>query len=175
MAAPPFVPVDPTVKVRFYTSPDHVPAAWNPGRKGELDGRQPQGARLGFQGPDQGYALLLADRFAPSLKLQTGERLHDVVHGLLAVALRRASIFGRAPVIHDLRVAAFAWGFLHAEPPADLVAMRRRMFEGVSNVLHHYAETRAIVDLVPEATLRMTPQQVETAFPMRWKELLGVA
>jgi hypothetical protein len=47
------------------------------------------------------------------------------------------------------------------------------MFEGVSNVLHHYDESRAIVDVVPEATLRMTPQQVQAAYPERWKELIG--
>jgi len=29
-------------------------------RPAEVQGRQPTGARLGFQGPDQGYALTLA-------------------------------------------------------------------------------------------------------------------
>ena len=48
------------------------------------------------------------------------------------------------------------------------------MFEGVANTLHHYAESRAIVDIVPEATLRMRPEQVSAAFPGSWRELLGV-
>ncbi len=174
MAAPPFVPTSSTASVRAYSSPDSIPDAWSADRPGDLVGRQPHGARLGYQGPDQGYAIGLAKRFAPQLKLQLGERRDDVVHGLLGVALRRASIFGRAPVMHDLRVAACAWGFLHAEPPTELTALRRRMFEGAANVTHHYAEARAIVDQVPEATLRMTPQQVESAFPQRWKELLGL-
>ncbi len=174
MAAPPFVPTDPAAQVRAYASPDAVPAAWHPGRPGELSGRQPHGARLGYQGPDQGYAFHLARRFAPQLKLQLGERRDDAIQGVLGVALRRASVYGRAPVTHDLRLAALVWGFLHAEPPTELVAMRRTMFEGVANVTHHYAEARAIADQVPEATLLMTPQQVEAAFPPRWKELLGV-
>lgn len=173
MAAPPFVPTDPVAKVRFYTSPEVVPDAWASDRPGDLDGRQPHGASLGYQGPDQGYALLLARRFAPQLKLQAGERSDDVIQGLLTLALRRASLFGRAPVMPDLKVAGLAWGFLHAEPPTELVKMRRSMFEGVSNVLHHYAEARKIADMVPESTLRMTPQQVESAFPGHWRELIG--
>jgi hypothetical protein len=65
------------------------------------------------------------------------------------------------------------WGFLDSNPPAELKALRARLFEGVSNTLHHYDEARALVDMVPEATLRMSPAQVEAAYPGRWKELLG--
>ena len=46
------------------------------------------------------------------------------------------------------------------------------MFVGVGHVTHHYAEGRAIVDAVPEATLRMTPTQVRDAYPARWQELI---
>jgi hypothetical protein len=48
-----------------------------------------------------------------------------------------------------------------------------KLFEGVSNTLHHYDEARVLADTVPEATLRMTPAQVAEAYPARWKELLG--
>jgi hypothetical protein len=37
----------------------------------------------------------------------------------------------------------------------------------------HYAEARHIVDMVPESTLRMSPQQVAAAYPARWRELVG--
>ena len=80
MAAPHFVPTAPVDEPRSYRSPDHVPAAWMPDRPAELTGRQPQGARLGFQGPDQGYGLTLANRFRSRLVL---------------------------PVVHAHRVAAF--------------------------------------------------------------------
>ena len=63
MAAPPFVPHSPVDKPRTYESPDHVPEAWRADRPGDLAGRQPAGAQLGYQGPDQGYGLLLAERF----------------------------------------------------------------------------------------------------------------
>jgi hypothetical protein len=173
MAAPQFVPTQPVDQVRAYESPDHVPARWMPDRPAEIDGQQPQGERLGFQGPDQGYALSLVERVAQRMQVSAGESLADAKYGILGVALRRASLFGRAPVIHDLNIAATIWGLFDAAPPAELLTLRHKMFEGVSNVLHHYAESRLIVDLVPEATLRMTPQQVTAAYPTKWRELVG--
>ena len=52
------------------------------------------------------------------------------------------------------------------------MALRKPVFEGVGHVAHHYAEGRAIVDAVPEATLRMTPAQVRDAYPARWQDLI---
>jgi hypothetical protein len=173
MAAPPFVPIDPVDRPRAYESPEHIPDGWIPGRPAELVGRQPGGARLGYQGPDQGYGLLLAERFVERLQLATGERADDAQRGCLGVALRRASLFGRAPVIHDFTIAFTVWGYLDANAPSELVEQRRRMFAGVANVTHHYDEGRAIADQVPLATLRMTPAQVADAYPARWRELLG--
>ena len=177
MAAPQFVPTTPTTgvadKVRGYDSPEHVPAAWRAARPGDLAGRQPIGARLGAQGPDQGYGLTLANRFRDRLQLADGESADDAVRGCLNIALRRASLFGRAPVVHDLTMAFTMWGFLDAAPPAELVTLRRKAFEGVANAAHHYAEGRAIADAVPESTLRMTPAQLSAAFPAKFRELIG--
>jgi hypothetical protein len=173
MAAPKFAPVAPAQQVRAYSSPDHVPDRWMPARPGELDGLQPRGTRLGSQGPDQGFALTIARRLATKVRLQAGEDLDDAIRGSLGIALARASLFSRAPVVHDLTIAFTIWGWFDETPPAELVARRRELFEGVGNVVHHYAEARRIVDLVPEATLRMTPQQVTAAYPGRWQELTG--
>ena len=83
-----------------------------------------------------------------------------------AIALRRASLFGRAPVIHDLRIAFTIWGFLDPDPPADL---RRRCGGSCSRASPTSPTTtpraRALADIVPEATLRMTPAQVAAAYP----------
>jgi hypothetical protein len=49
------------------------------------------------------------------------------------------------------------------------------MFEGVALVTHHYGESRAIADIVPDMTLRMTPDEVAAAYPSRWRELVGAA
>jgi len=158
---------------RVYESPDVVPGSWKPNRPGDLVGFQPEGARLGYQGPDQGFALKIASGFRPRLKLQPGEHADDAVQGCLGIALRRASMFSRAPVVYDLTIAFTVWGFLDSDPPAELKVLRARLFEGVSNTLHHYDEARELVDMVPEATLRMTPEQVAAAYPERWKELVG--
>ena len=174
MAAPQFVPVDPVDRPRSYESPDHVPTPWKPERPAELTGRQPVGPQLGYQGPDQGYALLLADRFVDRVVPQAGESREDAVRGCLGIALRRASMYGRAPVIHDLTIAFTMWGWLDTEPPPELVTRRRSTFAGVANVVHYYAEARTLVDQTPEATLRMTPQQVAEAYPQRWRELVGL-
>ncbi len=64
MAAPKFVPVSPTDTPRVYQSPENIPDAWRADRPAELPGRQPQGASLGYQGPDQGFALTIAERVA---------------------------------------------------------------------------------------------------------------
>lgn len=107
------------------------------------------------------------------MQLTPGEDLDDALAGCTMIGLRRASLFGRAPVIHDLRIALTIWGFLDPDPPAELVATRRALFEGVAHVAHHYAEGRAIADMVPEATLRCTPQQVMLGYPVTWRELTG--
>jgi len=128
---------------------------------------------MGAQGPDQGFALTIADRLAPKIRLQGRERLDDAIRGCLGIALRRASLFSRAPVVHDLTIAFTIWGFFDQDPPDELIARRPQLFEGVGNVNHHYAEGRAIADLVPESTLRMTPDAVAAAYPSQWRELTG--
>lgn len=170
MAAPKFAPV---VDQPYYTSPDAVPDRWVPVRPGEIEGFQPAGPRLGAQGPDQGFALTIAKRLAPSLVLQPGERVDDAIRGCLGIALRRASMFSRAPVVHDVRLAFTVWGFYLADPPADLLERRRELFEGVGKVNHHYAEGRRIADLVPEATLRLTPDAAAARMPGAWRDLTG--
>jgi hypothetical protein len=174
MAAPKFAPVSPVDYSRVYGSPDIVPASWKPNRPADLVGFQPEGHRLGYQGPDQGFALKIANGFRSRLQLQPGEHADDAIQGCLGIALRRASMYSRAPVVYDLTIAFSIWGFLDSDPPAELTALRARLFEGVSNTLHHYDEARALADMVPEATLRMTPAQVAAAYPERWRELLGV-
>lgn len=174
MAAPKFAPAPTVDEARAYASPDVVPDAWSPDRPGDLTGFQPTGPRLGYQGPDQGYALKLANGFRDRLHLSPGEHADDIVRGCLAIALRRASLFSRAPVVHDVTIAFTIWGALSADAPAELVETRRSLFEGVAHG-HHYAELRRIADMVPDATLRLSPQQVQSAKLERWRELVGLA
>jgi hypothetical protein len=173
VAAPKFAPSPAIGEVRSYRSPAYVPDGWEARRPGDLDdGRQPVGEGLGYQGPDQGYALRLAAHLRPQLVLSDAERVDDVIAGCTAIAMRRAALYGRAPVIHDLRVAFTIWGFLDPAPDAELVAERVRAFAGVADP-HHYEELRALVDSVPEATLRKTPAAVAETYAVSWRALLG--
>ena len=131
MAAPKFAPGRPARRRPRATSrPTTCPTRGRPTARPRCTGRQPSGARLGFQGPDQGYALTLAARLRPEVHVQAGESVDDALSGCTAIALRRASLYGRAPVIHDLRIAFTIWGFLDPTPPAELVAVRRPAVRG---------------------------------------------
>jgi hypothetical protein len=172
MAAPRFAPVPPVEPVRYYESPDVVPDGWQPGRPGEIEGRQPAGDRLGYQGPDQGYIITLARRAEGRVRVSAGESIDDALRGCSLIALRRASMFGRAPSVYDLNLALSLWGYLSDAPPADLVAVRKELFIGVGHV-HHYKEGRAIADMVPESTLRLSPDDVAAQFATQWRALTG--
>jgi hypothetical protein len=137
-----------------YVSPPRRAEPWTADRPGEVVGsRQPAGPALGNQGPDQGYVWKLIRRFEDRLLLTDGEHVDDVLAGCVGVALRRASLFGRAPVGHDVEVALTVFGFLD-EVDSDLARWRRDLFAEVSHP-HHYARARLIADLVPEETLRL--------------------
>jgi hypothetical protein len=136
------------------------------------DGGNPAGGDLGYQGPDQGYALRLARDLRDKLVLAPREDPDDAISGGVAIGLRRASTFGRAPVMHDLTLAFELFGFFDEDPDPELLAHRRETFEELSNP-HHYVEVRSLVSSIPEATLRMTPDQVR-ARRAEWRALLGL-
>lgn len=173
MAAPKFAPTPVLDDVRTYSSPPVAPESWTNDRPGDIEGSQPRGERLGYQGPDQGYGLMLARRLAPKVHIVGNLDREDAVRGALNIGLRRASLFGRAPVIHDLVVAFTIWGFFDDKPAADLVTTREEMFRGIGHV-HHYVQGRAVADAVPESTLRMTPQQAAEAYRRNWRAACGV-
>jgi hypothetical protein len=167
MTQPSYVPMTAADTVRAAERMP-VPDGWRPERPGEItSGSQPKGGAFGNAGPDQGYALKLARLFVPKLNLQPGERVDDAVAGALAVALKRASLFGRAPVVYDLEHAFTLWGFLGGAPK-DLLAERFERFQGVA---HEYNKQRELAGLVPEETLRMTPIEVH-AHLNDWRSLL---
>lgn len=175
MAQPEFVPgPSPAATPRGALVPGELlpgPLGWRADRPGDhvAGQRPPSGAAFGSPGPDQGYALLLARRFEPRLQLSRGERGDDAVAGCLGVALRRASLFHRAPVTPDLELAFGIWGFLTLQPPEDLVAFRRPLF---ASAAHHYWDQRDIAGLVPEATLRLEPADAIERLATAWRALL---
>ena len=155
MAAPEYVPAPPDAEPRVYQSPPWSGDSWVADRPAEIVGGQPTGARLGDIGPDQGYALKLASTLRGRLVLTSTESEDDAIAGCTAIAMRRAASFGRGPTMHDLTVAFTLWGYL-AEAPYELVTIRSKVFASVA-MFQHYMERRAIVDVVPEEILRLSP------------------
>lgn len=170
MAQPEYVPLAAADRVRAAERlPQH--GGWRQDRPGEITRfGPPEGKLFGKPGPDQGYALTLAARFHDRLRLAPGEHTEHAVNGCLGVALRRASMYGRAPVIHDLTLAFTVWGFLGDDVPPELVAFRTPLFLAGS---HDYAHGREIVDRVADSTLRLTPAKVAEQVVADWRSLFA--
>ncbi len=173
MAAPEYVPVKPMDDVRAYESPPRRPGSWKAERPGDLKTGQPHGAHFGNPGPDQGYALVLARRLQQRLHLQPDESVDDVIHGTVPIALKRASMMGRAPVIHDLTLAFTIWGYLDDKALPEVVETRKKLFAEVALPGHH-AERGRIVATVPLSTLRLTIDEARTQYVVGWKSLLDL-
>jgi hypothetical protein len=164
---PEYVPITPEDRIRPVLRLP-APRRWKADRPAEIRaGRRPAGAWMGTPGPDQGYALTLADRFSERLALTAGEKFEDAVAGCLGVVLRRAALFDRAPVIHDWEVAFTLWGYMGGAPD-DLVAYRRPLFQAAA---HDYWVQRAISDLVSDDTLRLSPAQISARLS-DWRQLV---
>ncbi len=167
MAQPDYVPLTSADRVR----PSErlpPPRRWfqdRPAVVGKPD--QPMGGQFGVAGPDQGYGMLLAEQFEDRLELAEGERAEDVIPGCLGVALRRAALYGRAPVKADLELAFTLWGFRGDAPP-ELVEMRKPLFQGTAKA---YLDQRAIVARVAESSLRSTPEGVREKLRSDWRSL----
>ena len=167
MTQPPHVPLQATDRMRA-SALLPPPAPWYLERPAELtDLKPPAGPRFGATGPDLGYGLKLARLLAGRLELAAGEHRQDAVAGCFACGARRASSFGRAPVIHDMEWAFSLWGYL-GEAPDDLIEWRTQRFRGAAE---HYWDQREIVDSVRPESLRLTPAQVRERLSL-WKEML---
>jgi hypothetical protein len=169
MAQPDYVPLTTGDRVRpLYRL--STPGHWHQDRPAELaDLRHPEGPELGATGPDLGFGLKLANRVAERAVLAEGEHRADAVAGCFACGTRRASLYHRAPVVHDMELAFTVWGFLPGAPE-ELVAFRRPLFAGVA---HDYNRQRALVDMVSEDVLRMSPAQVKEGLATTWRKWLG--
>ncbi len=154
MTQPTFVPIAEADQVRPARHL-HVPGPWTTSRPAELVvPTARRGPTLGTPGPDSGFALRLAHRFAHELRLGEGETEHDVLLGVALIAAKRAALFGRAPSVYDVQFALHLWGFLD-DAPAALQERRRAAFSAIS---HDYAAQRALVDSTPEEILRLSPE-----------------
>lgn len=169
MAQPEYVPLVSSDRVRP-SSRLSIPGPWAQDRPAEITSlRPPEGARFGATGADLGYGLKLAARVAARAVLAEGEHSDDVVAGCFATGCRRASVYHRAPVIHDMEWAFALWGFLAGAPDA-LVAFRQPLFAGVA---HDYVRQRQLVDQVGMDVVRMSPADVQSGLAANWRQWLS--
>lgn len=171
MAQPKFVPVKYADRS---VADERMPPAepWLADRPAEVVAAgQPRGAGLGNPGPDQGFVLKLLRRFEGRIRTQPGEHMSDVLAGCTGVALKRASLFGRAPVILDVEAAFNAWGFLDPQPSDALLRARRRLFNGCRN---EYSAQRGVADAVRADALALTPAQISDAVTSDLSSVLDV-
>lgn len=171
MTQPNFVPIEERDQVRRSLRLS-TPRQWVQDRPAELRFPVRPGARhFGKPGPDQGFALRVARRFEERLRLREGEMPEDAVVGTALLASRRAALFGRAPTVDDVECALTLFGFLVDQPPEELVELRRGAFSAAA---HDYPVQRALVDRVPEETLRLRlPELTEKVAAGAWRELVG--
>lgn len=155
------MPTDPFVATELDDAPRHrqnLPAgvSYPParrartGRPGDLGLGQPDGPLLGSPGPNVGYALTLAARVRDRLALAPHESADDAVSVIAEVAMKRAAMFGRAPVKPDVDLALALLGYDGSASP-DVAAARSH---AVHHAEHDYTTRRGVVDLVPDDLLR---------------------
>ncbi|MEA3215007.1 MAG: hypothetical protein QOJ19_1163 [Acidimicrobiia bacterium] len=174
MSAPEYVPIKPAATARSYSSPPRRPDPWLAVRPGDLGGDgQPFGERYGTPGPDQGYVYKLLHLFETKIYLTEDEAWEDARVGAAMVALKRAAMFGRAPVVHDVTVGFGVWGFFEPDPPAELLPIRRRYFATISHPAH-YTERLAVADAVPPEVLRRPHTEIVEKARTDWRSLLRI-
>ena len=171
MAIDPYVTVDPQDAPRARLP---IPPArgWRPARPGDLDpvvGVGCQGILFGTPGPDSGYALTLALRFRDRIKVRGPETVGDAEALAAGLAMRRAALLGRAPIMSDLEVGFTLFGWL-GDPPQELVEWRRFAVAGVE---HDDARRLALIDSVPDDVLRLGAEEVGGRLA-EWRRLVGL-
>jgi hypothetical protein len=117
--------------------------------------------------------LTLGESMRGSLSLGPHESEDDAIVGASAIGLKRASLFGRAPVMHDLTVAFTIFGFLDDGAPDELVELRRGAFEEVHNP-HHYRKLRELADMVPAEVLHQPHAAIIEQARSDWKSVLNL-
>lgn len=161
------MPTDPFVPERLEDEPRQLPnlapgvvippaGRWMANRPGDLVAGQPTGTLLGRPGPNIGYALTLVNRWRDKFRLGPSEHYEDAASVVAEIAMKRAALFGRAPVATDVEVAMDLLGYAD-DLPADVAERRMRLVHGAG---HNYFRRRGIVDRIPDDVLRLAPTQL---------------
>jgi hypothetical protein len=87
--------------------------------------------------------------------------------------MKRSGLMGRAPVVHDVTVALTVWGLLDGSAPAELVDVRRQVFEEV-HLPHQYDALREVVDAVPAQVLSQPHGVIAAQYARDWRSCLDL-
>lgn len=152
MTTKPYVPPDRDTEYR----PEQLPPArpWFAHRPAET-AADPGAARFGAVGPDMGYARTLLTLFSRRLVPGACNR-DDLLEAGVAVAMRRAATFGRAPIPEDLEVAFLLLGALDGVP-GDWSRAGGAVAEHVDGVRYKPARAAELAASLPEDWLRRKP------------------
>lgn len=166
------MPTDPYIPARLEDEPRQetnlapgvkLPAAnaWRADRPGDLEAGQPSGALLGSPGPNVGYALTLVERIKDRIVVAPHERVEDAMGVIAEIAMKRAALFGRAPVMADIEVARALLGY-DGNVPEDFAEWRVR---AVHDANHDYVRRRSLIDAVADDVLRLTSSAFAAQVP----------
>ncbi len=147
-----------------------VPDSWKAHRPGdEKTHKTSDDQLLGNAGPNVGYALSLVAREKSSFVLVAHEHLHDVEVLIGEIAMRRASHFGRAPVMDDIRFASKLLGY-DAAPAQGEEKWRPLLVNGCGHDEHR---RRIIVNSIPDEIIAGSSHSHD-AISGWWEKLEGL-
>jgi hypothetical protein len=167
------VAVDPFVASRAEDAPRAKPAPgpafrWQADRPGDTTTPQTvDGPLFGSPGPDLGYALTLASRFGPRLRLAPHEHRADAEAVAAEVGMRRSADAGRAPTSDDVEFGFTTLGYL-SDAPDDLVSWRRPR---ARHAAHDYLRRRLLVRSVADDTFALSIDAVRARVSSDWRSL----
>jgi hypothetical protein len=135
MSQPTFVPVTVTGAVRTVVKAG-APVIGAKAKRGAVRHATTAKMNAGTPAPNEGYAYTLAERVVHELSIAHHDA-HDVATALAILASKRASTFGRAPAMPDLRVAQQLLGVMKGR------SLDTSKFSGLA---HSYVAQRALSD-----------------------------
>lgn len=148
----PYVPPDRDTVYRPEQLPP--PKPWFAARPAEI-AADPDAATFGAVGPDMGYARTLLALFTKRL-VPGGCNRGDLLDAGAAIGMRRAALYGRAPIPEDLEVAFLLLGALDGVP-GDWGRAGGAVAELVDGVRYKPARAAQLAAAVPEAWLLRKP------------------
>ena len=170
MAAPKYVP-SPVQQSKYYQSTRKTKHSSGVLRPAEVFKHNVNQEGMGHPGPDQGYALRLVKQFKDKVFLVSGEHWEDASEVAVLTALKRASLFGRAPCTFDIEVGLCIWGYLDPNPEDELVDLRKENFGHIGSA-HNYLTRRKVSDAISSTGLKRSPELIRMEYEQNWRAMI---